>query len=101
MLSLRKLPLHLQQAFGRLMSTTAGGTWQKMDPLQSQVPEDQCILVNESDVVVGGASKTDCHLVSPDGKLLLHRAFSIFLFNKSGDLLLQKRASVKVCIKSE
>jgi len=89
--------LHLQQAFGRLMSTTTtGGAWQKMDPLQSQVPEDQCILVNENDVVVGGASKTDCHLVSPDGKLLLHRAFSVFLFNNSGDLLLQKRASVKV-----
>ena len=36
-------------------------------------------------------SKADCH----DGHGVLHRAFSVFLFNKKGHLLLQQRASGK------
>lgn len=34
--------------------------------------------------------------MGPDGNVLLHRAFSVFLFNKRGDMLLQRRASQKV-----
>ncbi|KOB51822.1 Isopentenyl-diphosphate delta isomerase, partial [Operophtera brumata] len=38
----------------------------------------------------------ECHKVGPDGNVLLHRAFSVFLFNKRGDMFLQRRASQKV-----
>jgi isopentenyl-diphosphate delta-isomerase len=51
---------------------------------------EQVILVNERDEVVGAEEKIKAHL---EGSL--HRAFSIFVFNASGRLLLQRRSSVK------
>ena len=50
------------------------------------------ILVDEHDSALGTRSKRDCHL----GDGILHRAFSIFIFNESGDVLLQKRGSKKM-----
>lgn len=52
--------------------------------------EDQLILVNEKDEMVGVGDKLKSHR---DG--LLHRAFSIFIFNTYGELLLQRRAPGK------
>lgn len=49
------------------------------------------ILVNENDDQVGEMSKRDCHL----GDGVLHRAFSIFIFNHAGDVLLQQRSAQK------
>jgi len=49
------------------------------------------ILVDESDRVVGHLSKGACH----DGEGVLHRAFSIFVFNRDGELLLQQRSPGK------
>lgn len=49
--------------------------------------EDQLIIVNESDEVIGFDSK---HKIHREG--LLHRAFSIFIFNSERELLLQRRA---------
>ncbi|MEO6549356.1 MAG: isopentenyl-diphosphate Delta-isomerase [Ferruginibacter sp.] len=48
------------------------------------------ILVDESDQPVGRMEKMEVHQ-----KALLHRAFSIFIFNDKGELLLQKRAANK------
>ena len=48
--------------------------------------EDYVILVNEKDEELGVREKLQAHL---DG--VLHRAFSIFLFNDDGALLLQQR----------
>jgi isopentenyl-diphosphate delta-isomerase len=45
------------------------------------------ILVNENDVQLGTMEKMEVHQ-----KALLHRAFSIFIFNSKGDMLLQQRA---------
>lgn len=56
---------------------------------------ENCILVDSNDKNIGYASKRDCHQVNRDG-IRLHRAFSVFLFNKQGDMLLQKRSSHKV-----
>ncbi|MGY8794658.1 MAG: isopentenyl-diphosphate Delta-isomerase [Woeseiales bacterium] len=53
--------------------------------------DESLILVDAHDNEVGLMSKADCH----DGHGVLHRAFSVFLFNKKGDLLLQQRASGK------
>jgi len=47
----------------------------------------QVILVNEKDEAIGTMEKMEAH-----EKALLHRAFSIFIFNKKGEMLLQKRA---------
>ena len=49
--------------------------------------EDQVILVNERDEILGVMDKVRAHK-----EALLHRAFSIFLFNRSGKMLLQQRA---------
>ena len=45
------------------------------------------ILVNEADEPVGAMEKMEVHQ-----KALLHRAFSIFIFNSKNELLLQQRA---------
>lgn len=64
--------------------------------LQEAALEENCILVDENDRSLGYGSKRDCHRVSADGQIKLHRAFSVFLFNTDGDMLLQKRSSHKV-----
>lgn len=64
--------------------------------LQEAALAENCILVNENDEAVGLASKRDCHRVNNDGRVKLHRAFSVFLFNSEGDMLIQRRASHKV-----
>ena len=48
------------------------------------------ILVNEKDEVTGTAEKMEAHQ-----KGLLHRAFSIFVFNSGGEMLMQQRAPGK------
>jgi isopentenyl-diphosphate delta-isomerase len=52
---------------------------------------EELILVDKDDREQGYLSKASCH----DGDGLLHRAFSAFLFNAAGELLLQQRAESK------
>jgi len=52
--------------------------------------KDFVVLVNRNGRRVGVAEKLDTHK-----KGLLHRAFSIFIFNERGEMLLQKRAASK------
>ena len=52
---------------------------------------EELILVDEDDREQGHLSKAACH----DGAGILHRAFSAFLFNGAGELLLQQRAESK------
>jgi isopentenyl-diphosphate delta-isomerase len=51
---------------------------------------DEVILVDENDSEIGQMEKLEAHQ-----KGLLHRAFSIFIFNYKGEILLQKRALSK------
>ncbi len=53
--------------------------------------DEELILVDEHDREQGHLSKAACH----DGAGVLHRAFSAFLFNTAGELLLQQRADSK------
>ena len=53
--------------------------------------DEPLILVDEADRRTGTLSKARCH----DGDGILHRAFSVFLFNDHGELLLQQRAAGK------
>ena len=50
----------------------------------------EVILVDENDVQIGTMEKMEVH-----EKALLHRAFSVFIFNNKGGMLLQKRADKK------
>ncbi len=52
--------------------------------------KDLVILVDENDNEIGYLDKLEAHQ-----KGMLHRAFSVLVFNSAGDLLLQKRAAGK------
>ena len=52
--------------------------------------QEQVILVNEFDSQTGVMEKLEAHQ-----KALLHRAFSVFIFNSKGEMLLQQRAFQK------
>tara|TARA_B110000091_G_scaffold105168_1_gene114201 strand:+ start:57 stop:605 length:549 start_codon:yes stop_codon:yes gene_type:complete len=52
--------------------------------------EEQVILVDENDNQIGLMPKMEAH-----EKAVLHRAFSVFVFNKNGELMLQQRAAHK------
>ncbi|KAI7730498.1 hypothetical protein M8C21_021961 [Ambrosia artemisiifolia] len=69
-----------------------------MDAVQRRLMfEDECILVDANDGVVGHDTKYNCHLMEKiESENLLHRAFSVFLFNSKYELLLQQRSSTKV-----
>jgi isopentenyl-diphosphate delta-isomerase len=51
---------------------------------------EKVILVNEQDEEIGVMEKMEAHR-----KAMLHRAFSVFIFNGRGDMLLQQRAADK------
>lgn len=53
--------------------------------------DEQLILVDADDQAIGFLDKAGCH----DGEGILHRAFSLFIFDARGHLLLQQRASGK------
>ncbi|MCW3162576.1 isopentenyl-diphosphate Delta-isomerase [Chryseobacterium oryctis] len=52
--------------------------------------EELVVLVNPQDEILGLMEKQQAHING-----LLHRAFSVFLFNDKGEMLLQKRAANK------
>jgi isopentenyl-diphosphate Delta-isomerase len=52
---------------------------------------DALILVDEQDQNLGYLDKAACH----EGRGILHRAFSLLIFNDDGDLLIQQRAPGK------
>jgi len=77
------------------MTETKSGL-QGYDDEQVQMMDEDCILVDDNDNIIGHDSKVNCHL----GEGKLHRAFSVLLFNSSGKLLIQKRAPDKITFPS-
>jgi len=61
----------------------------KSDIVSSE--QEPLILVDSDDRELGRLDKSACH----DGAGVLHRAFSLFVFNPRGELLLQQRAAGK------
>ena len=59
-------------------------------PFMTIMEEQEVILVNEKDEQIGTMKKMEAH-----EKGLLHRAFSVFIFDKKGRMLLQQRAAEK------
>jgi len=53
---------------------------------------EKLLLVNKKDKVIGFETKEKCH----QGKGILHRAFSVYVFNNKGQLLIQQRSKFKL-----
>ncbi|KAL1935820.1 hypothetical protein VTP01DRAFT_4960 [Rhizomucor pusillus] len=66
------------------------------DEEQVRLMAEMCIVVDENDKRIGADTKKVCHLMENINKGLLHRAFSVFLFDSQNRLLLQQRASEKI-----
>lgn len=60
--------------------------------------KDTVLVLDHDDHVIGSASKRNSHeFTTEQPRGILHRAFSVFLFDEStGELLLQQRASTKI-----
>ena len=84
-------------------------TAQGYDAEQIRLMEEVCIVIDENDQPLRYGTKKECssiyscnslitgHLMSNINKGLLHRAFSVFLFDpKTKKLLMQQRASEKI-----
>ncbi len=72
-----------------------------LDEIQLSLMKERCILVDDHDTPLRPATKIELHLrENIDGTNgeppLLHRAFSVFLFDDEGRLLLQKRSPEKI-----
>ena len=75
------------------------GTWEGNAMSQDDMMRKDTVLVlDDTDKVIGSASKRSSHEFTPEQpRGILHRAFSVFLFDEStGELLLQQRASTKI-----
>ncbi|XP_056375499.1 isopentenyl-diphosphate Delta-isomerase 1-like isoform X2 [Hyla sarda] len=67
-----------------------------LDEKQVQLLSEMCILIDENDKKIGADTKKNCHLNENINKGMLHRAFSVFLFNTENKLLLQQRSDAKI-----
>ena len=66
-------------------------------PIQTALLKEKVMLVDRSDNIIGSASKEEAHLMSNITKTgMLHRAFSLFLFNSDNKLLMQRRSPQKI-----
>jgi len=63
----------------------------RLDEAGIMADSDALILVDEADRRLGHLSKEACH----QGRGVLHRAFSLLIFNGQGELLIQQRAPGK------
>lgn len=94
---------------------TSDSDLQGYDEEQIRLMEEVCIVLDVDDVPIGSASKKVCeyfyffgdakwpftnwdpgHLMKNIDRGLLHRAFSVFLFDSKNRLLLQQRATEKI-----
>jgi isopentenyl-diphosphate delta-isomerase len=67
-----------------------------MDKKQVELLNEMCIVVDENDKIIGSKSKKECHLMDNINNGLLHRAFSVMLFNSKGEFLLTQRSDAKI-----
>ncbi|KAI3403174.1 IDI1 [Candida oxycetoniae] len=70
------------------------------DEEQIRLMDELCIVLDYDDKPLGAGTKKLCHMMENINQGLLHRAFSVFLFNQSGKLLLQQRADEKITFPS-
>jgi isopentenyl-diphosphate delta-isomerase len=71
--------------------TDVGNTVGKKPHIVDPIGGESLILVDDADHEIGQMSKSDCHA----GHGVLHRAFSLLIFNARDELLLQQRSDRK------
>ena len=59
--------------------------------MKNEAREEEVVLVDENDKEVGTEEKMQAHLNGGE----LHRAFSVFVFNGKGEIMIQQRAKGK------
>lgn len=81
-----------------MASNLIGNVWSAKGMSQDDLMlKDECIVVNYMDEVIGHDNKYNCHKFLPgQPRGILHRAFSVMLFDSSGRLLVQQRAKSKI-----
>lgn len=67
------------------------GLASRIDDRGIMADSDALILVDGEDRRLGHLSKSECH----EGRGILHRAFSLLIFNDRGELLIQQRSPAK------
>lgn len=96
---------NVRELFPEVNTTVIGGSHSSAtnddalsgyDEEQIRLMDEVCIVLDENDLPIGSASKKVCHLMENIDKGLLHRAFSVFLFDSQNRLLLQQRATEKI-----
>lgn len=70
--------------------------WCSQQSQEEFMKTDMVILVDEEDRVLGPLDKFSAHRWNGREPPKLHRAFSVFLFNRKGEMLLQQRAKTKI-----
>ena len=70
--------------------------WSQYDAEQIRLMGEQCIVTTTDDEAVRPGSKKECHLMTNINTGLLHRAFSVFLFDRNNRLMLQQRSEEKI-----
>ena len=86
---------HYSTSFKSLESWNDGNTMMSQSDFMER---DAVLVVSDKDEVLGSTSKKESHLFTPTNQRgILHRAFSVFLYDASTqELLLQQRASTKI-----
>ncbi|KAH8728662.1 isopentenyl-diphosphate delta-isomerase [Phaeosphaeriaceae sp. PMI808] len=77
-------------------SATNDNALEGYDEEQIRLMDEVCIVLDNDDIPIGSATKKLCHLMENIDRGLLHRAFSVFLFDSQNRLLLQQRATEKI-----
>ena len=78
-------------AWGTRVTRASGAQARLWAGSDNAAEAESLILVDAADQEVGYMSKARCH----EGQGVLHRAFSLLIFNGRGELLLQRRAGGK------
>ncbi|XP_049632247.1 isopentenyl-diphosphate delta-isomerase 2-like [Suncus etruscus] len=66
-----------------------------LDELQLQRLDEMYIVIDENDCILGAETKKNCHLRKNINKGLMHRGFSVLIFNMNDELLVQQRSDAK------
>ena len=84
-------------AFSTMTPPREVATWSGELTQEDFMINDECITVDKNDCIVGHANKYTAHRFTKDQpRGVLHRAFSVFLFDNDNRLLLQQRAASKI-----
>ena len=73
---------------------------QTYDKRQEEYLEEILITVDENDHAIGFNTKRECHLMANINNGLIHRGFSVLLFNTNNELLVTQRSDKKITFAS-